>query len=70
MEQFDERQAKINALKQLLVNTDYKLFKAMEGHPSADWDEVKAKREAWREEVNDLEAEIAAEAAGAGDGPK
>jgi hypothetical protein len=60
---FDERQARINALMQLLSATDYKALKHSEGVISdEEYAPTKAQRQAWREEVNALEEEIAAEA--------
>lgn len=54
----DEKQARANALRQLLENTDYKAIKYSEGEISeADYTETKAKRQAWRDEINELEAE-------------
>jgi hypothetical protein len=64
MQMYDERQSRINALHQLLKMTDYKSVKAFEGRPSADWEEVKAKRKEWAEEIDALEAEIAEENGG------
>lgn len=61
MEMFNEKQARINALKSLLRDTDYKSLKAAEGHPSSDWETVSANREKWRKEVDELEKIVEAE---------
>lgn len=58
MDMYNEKQARINALKQLLTNTDYKALKAFEGQPSEDWEQVEADREAWRREVDRLLVEL------------
>ena len=50
--------AQISSLKQRLSDTDYKSLKAFEGNPSADWPEIKASRQQWRDEINALEAEL------------
>lgn len=53
-------EARINALKQLLRNTDYQALKRAEGAlTDAEYAETKAQRQAWRDEINMLEAEIA-----------
>jgi hypothetical protein len=58
-----EKQARLNALKQLLSGTDYKAIKHSEGIISdEDYAQTKAKRQSWRAEVNTLEEEIAADA--------
>jgi hypothetical protein len=54
-----EMQARVSALKQLLRDTDYKAIKAGEGHPGSDWDDVVLNRQAWRDEINLLDAAIA-----------
>ncbi len=54
-----EIEARINGLKQALSATDYKAVKAFEGHPGATWEQDKAKREAWREEVDALQSKLA-----------
>ena len=57
-----ERRARINALKQLLASTDYKALKDSEGFiTAADYAPPKAQRQAWREEITLLEAELADE---------
>jgi len=52
----------VNALRQLLTNTDYQAIKHSEGAISeVEYAETKAQRQAWREEINELESEIAKE---------
>lgn len=46
---------KIVKLKQQLAETDYQALKASEGVPSDDWEAIKAKREAIREAIRELE---------------
>ena len=54
----DERMARITALKQLLAASDYKALKYAEGFTTAaDYAPIRAQRQAWREEINLLEAE-------------
>lgn len=49
---------KIASLKQNLADTDYKAIKFAEGVISAkDYAEIKAQRQAWRDEINRLESE-------------
>ena len=56
MEEDMRIQGEINALKQLLTNTDYKAIKHSEGLISdEDYAEIKAQREAWRARINELE---------------
>lgn len=56
----DERMARITALKQLLAASDYKALKYAEGFTTAaDYAPIRAQRQAWREEINLLEAEMA-----------
>ena len=56
MEEDMRMQGEINALKQLLTNTDYKAIKHSEGLISdEDYAEIKAQREAWRARINELE---------------
>ena len=51
----------INACKQLLAQTDYKAIKYAEGQiTKADYAAIKAQRQAWRDRINALEAELAA----------
>lgn len=54
-----EIQGEINALKQLLTNSDYKGHKYLDGEITAEeYAEAKAQRHAWRERINELEAEL------------
>lgn len=47
---------KIKQLKQMLADTDYKAIKYAEGYISAeDYAETKAQRQAWRNQINELE---------------
>lgn len=53
-----QRQARIAELKQLLAESDYKAIKYAEGWLTADeYADTKAQRQAWREEINALEAQ-------------
>lgn len=51
---------RINELKVLLQETDYQAIKYFEGFISeTDYTPIKAQRQAWRDEINALEAELA-----------
>lgn len=51
-----QRQARIAELKQLLAESDYKAIKYAEGWLTAeDYAATKAERQAWRDEINELE---------------
>lgn len=51
-----QRQARIAELKQLLAESDYKAIKYAEGWLTADeYAATKAQRQAWRDEINELE---------------
>ena len=53
-------EARLNALRQLLHNTDYQAIKHSEGWIADDaYAEVKVQRQAWRTEINELEARLA-----------
>ena len=53
-----ERQARIAELKTLLAESDYKAIKYAEGWISAeDYAADKTQRQAWRDEINELESE-------------
>ena len=53
-------ESEIAVRKQMLTGTDYQALKFAEGAISPeDYAEVKAQREAWRTEINELEAELA-----------
>lgn len=52
----NETQGEINALKQLLSNTDYQAIKYSEGEMSEEeYAPIHEKRKAWRERINELE---------------
>lgn len=51
-----QRQSRIAELKQLLAESDYKAIKYAEGWLTADeYADTKAQRQAWRDEINELE---------------
>lgn len=55
-----ELQNRINILKLNLANTDYQAIKYAEGFITDDeYAPIKAQRQAWRDEINALEAELA-----------
>ena len=55
----NEQTARINALKQLLNNTNDVAIKHSEGYISAsDYSKIKLQRQAWREELTALEGEL------------
>lgn len=52
-------QNRIAELKSLLAQTDYQAIKYAEGQISeSDYSEMKAQRQAWRDEINELETEV------------
>ena len=52
----EKAQMRITELKQLLANTDYQAIKYAEGQTTAeDYEPIKAQRQAWRNEINELE---------------
>lgn len=56
------KQARIAELKQLLSDTDYKAIKYAEGLISEEeYAETKAQRQAWRDEINELQGKEVAE---------
>ena len=58
--EIDEVQRKIDETKAKLSQTDYQAIKYAEGFISeTDYAQIKAKRQAWRDEINALEAELA-----------
>jgi hypothetical protein len=60
-EKHEQIQGEIIALKSLLADTDYQCLKYAEGAlTEAEFADTKAKRRAWREKVNELEAELEA----------
>lgn len=53
-------ESEIAVRKQMLTGTDYQALKFAEGAISAeDYAEVKAQRETWRAEINELQKELA-----------
>ena len=59
MNEHDEIQGEINALKQLLSNSDYQAIKHSEGELSAaEFAPIREKRAAWRKRINELEAQL------------
>lgn len=58
--EIDEIQYKIDETKAKLSQTDYQAIKYAEGFISeADYAQIKAQRQAWRDEINALETELA-----------
>lgn len=58
-DEISKRQREISELKRNLVNTDYKLYKFLEGElDNAEFEPIKQNRKSWRKRINDLEAEI------------
>ena len=58
--EIDEIQDKIANAKSKLVETDYQAIKYFEGFISeTDYAPIKTQRQAWRDEINVLEAELA-----------
>lgn len=54
-----EARAEINALKQLLANSDYKALKHADGVMSdAEYEETKQLRQKWREKINEYESKM------------
>lgn len=54
-----EARAEINALKQLLANSDYKALKHADGAMSdAEYEETKQLRQKWREKINEYESKM------------
>jgi len=46
-------------LKELLLNTDHKVVKYMEGLLTAEeYEEIKSQRQSWRNEINEIEAAL------------
>ena len=55
-----DKKKRINELKAILQATDYQAIKYAEGFISeADYAQIKAQRQAWRDEINALETELA-----------
>ena len=56
------KKKRISELKSLLQETDYQAIKYFEGFISeTDYAPIKEQRQAWRDEINALEAELASE---------
>jgi hypothetical protein len=60
----EEKQNKIQELKNNLLNTDYQIIKCYEAFMRQqplpyNLEELSAQRDAWREEINELEQELA-----------
>ena len=66
MDEYNQIEARLNALHQLLRNSDYIAAKIAEGSATREeYAEIISKRQAWRTEINELEnqyAEIVGEA--------
>lgn len=57
-----EIQGEINALKQLLSNTDYQAIKHSEGEMTdEEYAPILAKRKEWRQHINELEKQLETE---------
>ena len=57
--ELQEKRYKIDEFKKKLSETDYKLFKYLEGELSEeDYQEVKSLRQEWRNQINTLEEEL------------
>lgn len=54
-----EKFRRIDELKKKLSDTDYKLFKYLEGElTEEEYQSIKSDRQAWRNEINQLEEEL------------
>lgn len=54
-----EIQGEINALKQLLANSDYKAIKHSEGEISEEeYAPIRRQRQTWRRRINELEGQL------------
>lgn len=57
--ELQEKHCKIDEFKKKLSETDYKLFKYLEGELSEEeYQEVKSLRQEWRNQINTLEEEL------------
>ena len=57
--QEQQRQNRIAELKSFLAQTDYQAIKYAEGQlPASEYAEMKKQRQAWRDEINELETEV------------
>lgn len=60
--QYVKNLPRINELKQLLTDSDYKAIKFAEGQMTEEeYAPIKAQRQAWRDEINELEESISSE---------
>lgn len=56
--EMEEIQSEINALKQLLIHSDYQALKHADGELSdEDYAEMREKRQQWRDRINELQAQ-------------
>ena len=54
-----QKKARVSQLKKMLADTDYQAIKYAEGMLSAsDYAEMKAQRQSWRNEINQLEQSL------------
>lgn len=54
-----DTQGRINALKQLLNNSDYKVLKHVDGDiTEEEYEDIREQRRAWRKEINELEDKL------------
>lgn len=61
MDRSEEIQGEINALKQLLANSDYKAIKHSEGEMSEEeFAPIRIQRQSWRDRINELEEQMEA----------
>lgn len=61
MDEGDENAGKINALKQLLAQTDYQALKFSDGAMGEDeYAPTRQQRAEWRAQINELEAQATA----------
>lgn len=61
MDRSEEIQGEINALKQLLANSDYKAIKHSEGEMSEEeFAPIRIQRQSWRDRINELEEQLEA----------
>ena len=57
--ELQEKRCKIDEFKKKLSETDYKLFKYLEGEISEEeYQQIKSQRHEWRSQINQLEEEL------------
>lgn len=57
--EMQEKHSKIELFKKKLADSDYKIFKYFEGELSEEeYKSIKAERQSWREQINQLEEEL------------